>query len=334
MTGTIAPLPQGRPILVTGAAGFVAGHVLTALERTNLARPVVAVCRPRGKPAGPHDEAANCDIAEDGAVERLIDAYKPAGVIHLAAIAAPRAVNANRDHSWRVNFEATRRLAEALMQKAKGGRLVFAGSSEAYGESFNTHPLPINEVAPLQPRSAYGATKAAADSMLGQLAYDGLDVVRMRPFNHTGPGQSEAYVAPAFASQIAAIEAGNAEPVVKVGDLSAHRDFLDVRDVADAYVAALRSDSFQRGAAFNIASGTSRPMSDLLHTLLSHSVLDIAVERDPDRFHPSPVAEVSGDTQAISAALAWQPRISFEQMLVDVLDDWRGRAGCATTPSN
>jgi GDP-4-dehydro-6-deoxy-D-mannose reductase len=197
------------------------------------------------------------------------------------------------------------------------------GSNEEYG-----HPeegeLPFTEETPLRPVSPYAVSKVTQDLMGLQfhLAY-GIDVVRLRPFNHTGPGQSPRFVAPAFASQAARIEAGLQEPVVKVGNLSAARDFSDVRDIVRAYhLAATRGEP---GEVYNLASGQVHQISELLETLLSFTDADIRVEVDPARYHPVDVPVVYGSAEKFHKQTGWQPDISFEQTLRDTLDYWRSQ---------
>jgi len=162
----------------------------------------------------------------------------------------------------------------------------------------------------------------------------GLDVVLMRPFNHAGPGQGEGFVVSAFAAQIARIEAG-AEPVIRVGDLEAERDFVDVRDVCDAYALALTAP-LTPGTALNLASGRARRIGDVLEALLSMSRVAIRVETDPDRLRPSEVPCALGDATRARALLGWEPRIPFEDTLRDALEDWRARErnilSCSSSP--
>jgi GDP-4-dehydro-6-deoxy-D-mannose reductase len=172
----------------------------------------------------------------------------------------------------------------------------------------------------------YGASKAAADLALGALAIKGLRCVRFRPFNHTGPGQTEAFVIPAFAMQIARIEAGLSPPVMRVGDLQSQRDFLDVRDIADAYVRAVqRSDHIEPGLILNVASGIPRKISDVLQMLLAQTAMNIAVETDPVRARASGLSVVVGDATRARRALEWRPKYAFERTISDVMNDCRAR---------
>ena len=295
-----------KRILVTGAGGFV-GTVLTAKLR-GLEHAVVPF---------------SADLRDEAAIHKAVEAATPDAVIHLAAIAAPREASKAPEQAWRINLMGTFHLARAVLRHAPAARFVWAGSSEAYGATFNHTRGLVQETSALQPLSAYGATKAAADLMLGQLAREGLDLVRFRPFNHTGAGQSPLYVVPAFAQQIAAIEAGRQDPVVRVGNLEAKRDFLDVRDIADAYAEAATRDEVQAGEAYNLARGNPVQIRDLLDLLTGLSAVPIRVEIDRDRYVANDVAIASGDPEKARRAFGWQARIPIEETVKEVLEYWR-----------
>ncbi|WP_333835303.1 GDP-mannose 4,6-dehydratase, partial [Rubrimonas sp.] len=166
------------------------------------------------------------------------------------------------------------------------------------------------------------------DLLVGQFAEEGLDAIRFRPFNHTGPGQDERFVAPAFAAQIARIEAGKAPPAIRVGNLDAERDFLDVRDVVEAYASALLgARSIAPGTVINLASGAPRRIRDLLDALRARARAPVAVETDPTRLRPSDTPRTAGDAARARAMLDWAPRIPWETTLDDLLADWRARIG-------
>jgi GDP-4-dehydro-6-deoxy-D-mannose reductase len=230
--------------------------------------------------------------------------------------------------AWDVNFQGTMNLAYATMEFAPESRFIFAGSSEAYGASFiDVAKAPVKESAALKPMNVYGATKAAADVLVGQLAYDGLKSIRFRPFNHTGPGQTDAYVVSAFARQLAEISAGAKPPRISVGNLSAFRDFLDVRDVVRAYAdAALIEDASDRlGGVFNLSSGRSVQIQSILDMLIQLSGLKVEVEIDPQRLRGPEIAVAAGDNGAALKAFGWKPEIELSRTLGDVLDDWKIR---------
>ena len=187
----------------------------------------------------------------------------------------------------------------------------------------NRQDKPLTEDAAFDPESVYGATKAAADIMLGQMARDGLNTVRFRPFNHTAPGQQAGYVTSDFARQIARIELGLQEPAMRVGNLAPKRDFLDARDVVRAYLSAAISPSAKTGEAYNLSTGAPVAMRSLLEGLLAHASVDVTVEVSDELFAPSKVPVASGSPEKARRDLDWAPSIPLSQTLLDVLNAWR-----------
>ena len=303
-------------IIITGSQGFV-GKRLAEVITANAAKDVdlIEFLDP--------ETGTRPDIKDRPAIDRAIASAQPDCLIHLAAIAAPREAQKNPAEAWSVNVMGTFHLAQALLTHAPHARMIWSGSSEAYGQSFNSQSLPIRENVPLDPLTSYGATKAAADIMLRQMSRSGLDAVVFRPFNHTGPGQSTDYVVPAFASQIAQIEAGLKPPVIYVGNLSACRDFLDVSDVVDAYLGAARSPRSLAGGCYNISTGEPVRVETILEILLQAARIDISVQVDPARYVENPVPIASGDNSALRDAINWRPKTPLEQTLLAVLDEHR-----------
>ncbi len=296
-----------RRILVTGAAGFVGQHLLPALRQ---AFPNAVL------------NEARFDVTDGPAVRDGIADARPDAVVHLAAIAAPAQAREAPDAAWQVNLHGTLNLARAT---PPGCTLLFASSADAYGASFRPG-LPLDETAPLAPLNTYGATKAAADLALGAMAAEGLRVIRARPFNHTGPGQTEAFVVPAFARQVARIAAGLQPPVLRVGALDPQRDFLDVRDVCAAYAAALaHCERLPPGTILNIASGQPRAVGGILHALLEAAGVQAEIKPDAARLRPTDIPLAAGDAGLARRLLGWAPAIPWEQTLADVLADWRQR---------
>ena len=313
-----------RPILVTGGLGFVCNYVLKALIDAGIPGSRIVAMSQTPSPPSEYGRVYVQDLTEPHGLESMIMDVNPCAVIHLAAIAEPSEAVRNQGKAWKVNFDATRKLAEVMREHVPDARLVFAGSSESYGLSFNSEPRPIRENSALNPMNVYGATKAAADVCLGQMQHDGMDVVRFRAFNHTGPSQSPNYVVPAFAKQIADIEKGLQEPQLKVGNLDALRDFLDVRDVAAVYVAALFANRADLpNSAINISSGNPRPIRSIVDQLLAFSRTDISIEIDPDRLRPSEVPFAAGDNSLLKETLDWHPRYDFPNTVLDVLNGFR-----------
>ncbi len=199
-----------------------------------------------------------------------------------------------------------------------------------YGTSFRSG-VPLNEHAPLAPTNIYSATKAAADLALGAMAQDGLPVIRLRLFNHTGRGQSDVFALPAFARQIALIEAGEQEPVMRVGNLDARRDFLDVHDACTAYVACLQHAQLLPPATLlNIASGVPRRIGDVLDALLKRAGLQVEIRIDSARLRPSDTPLAIGDAALARSLLGWAPTISWDQTIAELLADARSQVRTAS----
>jgi GDP-4-dehydro-6-deoxy-D-mannose reductase len=210
-----------------------------------------------------------------------------------------------------------------LLALAPSCQLIFASSAEIYGASFRSGS-PLDETALLAPMNTYAASKAAADLALGAMVEQGLRVVRLRLFNHTGPGQAETFVAPAFARQIALIEAGRQPPVLHAGALNRLRDFVDVRDVCQAYVACLReAPRMAPGTIVNIASGAPRRIGDILDALLEMAGLRVKIVTDNALQRRSEIVSASGNAARAYQVLGWTPTVPWTQTLTDVLADWR-----------
>nr|WP_290667206.1 GDP-mannose 4,6-dehydratase [Ardenticatena sp.] len=263
------------------------------------------------------------DVTNFEHVQAVLDECHPARIYHLAAQSfVPR----SWEDPWGTlenNIRGQLTILEAARNLQLSARILVVGSNEAYGR-VRLEELPVAETTPFRPVSPYGVSKATQDLLGYQYwASYGLHVVRVRPFNHIGPRQSARFVAAAFASQLAEIEAGLRPPVLYVGNLDAKRDFSDVRDVVRAYHLVLEHG--EPGEAYNVGSGVARSIQSLLDTLLAFTTVDVRIERDPARMRPSDIPEVRADTRKIRAATGWAPSIPFEQSVRDVFDDWRQR---------
>jgi GDP-4-dehydro-6-deoxy-D-mannose reductase len=315
---------EPKRILVTGAGGFVGRHLLPALRRAIPSALLVAANR-----AASHETSVSAnrtillDLFDLDSVDQAIRTIQPDGLVHLAAQAEVPASFANSGMTWRTNLSGTLSLAESVMRHTPTCRFVLASTAEVYGLSFRASD-PLDESAAMAPTNPYAASKAAADLAIGEMALRGLDAVRLRAFNHTGPGQSTNFVIPAFARQIARIELGLQEPVLRVGALNRWRDFLDVRDICEGYVAALRIP-LAPGAIFNLASGTPRRIGDILEALIARAGVSPRIETEAERLRPTDVARVVGNSFAARVSLGWAPAIPWMQTLDDVLADWRRR---------
>jgi GDP-4-dehydro-6-deoxy-D-mannose reductase len=308
-------------ILVTGATGFVGGYLLNHLREVYPEAALVGTTRDQASFSQDGIDYHNIDLIEEQPTFELIAALRPQQIYHLAAQSF---VPQSFDDPWgtiEVNVRAQLNIIRGCLAVGIAPRILIASSAEVYGVVTS---VPIREDAPLRPASPYSVSKVTQD-MLGLQYFlsHQMPIIRARAFNHIGPGQSERFVAPAFALQIARIEAGQQEPVLKVGDLSDRRDFTDVRDIVRAYQLLLEYGV--PGEAYNIASGVARSIQSLLDTLLDFTDVRVEVKVDPDRLRPSKVPILQGDPTKLQRVSQWQPRLTFEQTLRDVLDDCRQR---------
>lgn len=302
-------------ILITGAEGFVGRHLRPALA--------AAFAGARITGGGLSGADVRLDITDRAATFAAFDQMQPDICVHLAGIAAVDIAGRDAARAWAVNRDGAVQVGEAILRHAPQCRLLFVSSGEVYGGSFRGHDS-LDETAPLDPLNVYAETKAAAEAALRGLAANGLRLLRARPFNHTGPGQSEAFVAPAFAGQIARIEAGSSPPVLLVGALTPERDFLDVRDVCAAYAACIaRFDDLPNDSAINIASGVGVKIGDLLDGLLAQARCEIKIKSDPARLRTVEIARAVGNANFARRALGWAPRIGLAETLDSVLDHAR-----------
>lgn len=308
-------------ILVTGAGGFVGGHLMLVLAQHYPHATLIG--------AGNAPGDTRLELTDFAAVDALVEQIRPDACVHLAAVAAIGDARSNPERAWQVNLHGTLALARAILTHAPACRLVFASSADLYGASFRAG-VPLDETAVLAPLNTYGSTKAAADLALGAFAAEGLRVVRVRPFNHTGAGQSTGFVVPAFARQIMRIEAGLQPPVLRVGDLTPKRDFLDVRDVCAAYALCLRPElELAPGQILNIASGRPVGIAEILETLRQIAGVDAKVQTDPNLLRPSDIPFAIGNAGLANRLLGWRPTIDWHTTLVDVITDWRHRIAAA-----
>jgi len=323
-------------VLITGARGFVGLHFAAAVARLLGGGAEIIATSKRGGEYQPFGHVLPFDVTDEAAAAALIAELKPTHVMNLAGIAAVMAAGRDPGAAWRVHLQGTLNLAQAILRVCPMCWLLNVGSGLVYGESANSgHP--VDEATLLAPTDEYGASKAAADLALGVLARRGLRCVRLRPFNHIGPGQSEDFVVTSLAMQVACIEAGLIPPVMSIGNLSAQRDFLDVRDVADAYARVVKeSERLASGLILNIASGVPRRISDILDVLIAQCSIEIAVRHDPGRMRPNDVPIIVGNSCRARKVLDWAPRYDFEQTLNDILSDCRrvAHARLAIDPHN
>ena len=316
-------------ILITGGAGFVGAHVTAALRRAYASAKITLVTRPEEFVGLSGVDVIICDLTDETAVERLVADVAPDLVVHLAGQASVAQASRLVEQTWRVNALATYFLGAAVARHAPSAVMFFASSATVYGASFLNGVL--SEDAPLQPLDVYTRSKVAAEYLLSDLFRLSGRLVIVRPVNHSGPGQrSNDFVLPSFAAQVAAIEGGRIEPRMKVGDLSRVRDFLDVRDVVDAY---LRLIAIARGlpetvSIFNVSSGKGYRIGGLLEKLRGPSRKDFDIEVDPDRMRPSAVdiSSVICDPSKLCSTTGWEPKIPIRDTIQALLDERRAES--------
>lgn len=309
----MTPSPR---ILITGITGWAGSH-LCGLARKKETQ-IFGFARRGASIPGVTTQPG--DITRPREVEQWVEKCAPGWIFHLAALVHGSGTH-TPEEQLRVNIEGTYHLLEAARKKAPGARVLVAGSSGIYGQPRNPG-APITEDAALQPRSVYAVSKAAQDMMAEQFFLQhGLHVVRARTFNQTGPREHEGLVCATLARQVARIEAGLQEPVLRVFNLSTHRDFCDVRDVATGYWAALEHGA--AGGAYNICSGRSLSIRQVVDILLSLSGTRITVhEIDPEPA-PGAILDQVGDASRLEACSGWRPLVSMEQSLGDLMAEWR-----------
>jgi GDP-4-dehydro-6-deoxy-D-mannose reductase len=307
--------------LVTGGSGFAGSHLIDRLAGRGR---VIAWRRSTTAPADPRVDWAAVDLLDARSVGDAVAHAAPDVIYHLAG--APQV-----DSSWQnvvphlaLNALGTHHLLSAVRRLARPCRVLVVSSAQIYQPGDD----PIAETAPLVPPSPYGLSKLAQDQLARHAASDeALDVVLARPFNHAGPRQEPAFALPGFARQIARIEAGLQEPVIRVGNLEARRDLTDVRDVVDAYLRIV--ESAPAGRPYNVCSGRAWRIGDLLDELLLLAKTPVTVESDAARLRPNDVPVIQGNAGRLRAELAWTPQIPIEQTISDTLDDWRRRIAAA-----
>ena len=293
-------------VLVTGAKGFVGVRLVRRLQDDGHVPIAVDI-----------DEM---DVTDRAAVRETIEAEAPEAIIHLAGISFVPDADKDPGLACRVNFSSAQNLLGCVEDAGRPIRILLVGSGEQYGPTAPGAP-PVAEDTPLEPGSVYALAKTAAD-LAGELAARrGQDVLRVRPFNHTGVGQRDVFVAPEFARQVAEIEAGR-RARMSVGNLASVRDLLHVDDVVDAYVRLL--DPRVPAAAYNVASGVGTRIGDLIEMLRARSTCPIEVDADPRKLGRPANARV-GDATRLREATGWKCTRSIEDVMGELLVHWRAR---------
>ena len=297
-----------KRLLVTGLDGFVGRHVEQAVKDSREKRFQLVV--PDGA----------IELTGPGTIEKAIRETRPECVLHLAAQSFIPASVKDPRATYEVNFLGTLNLLQALKACAFRGRVLYVSSADVYRVA-REEDLPVVESHPLQPRTPYGVSKAAAELLCYQWTQDqGFDIVMTRPFNHIGPGQAEHFVVPDFAKQVTEIRLGRREPVIKVGAIDATRDFTDVRDVVQAYLSLIERGV--TGEAYNVCSGREYSIREVLDELIRLAGIKCKVVEDQARLRAVERKRNRGSFDKLKKCTGWQPRIPLTESLRDVLAYW------------
>jgi GDP-4-dehydro-6-deoxy-D-mannose reductase len=261
------------------------------------------------------------DLYDRQFVLEVMDLTRPDQVYHLAAQAAPSLAWAKAEETLVTNIVCQLHILAASVELGIRPRILVVGSGDVYG-LVRSEELPITEECTFRPTNPYAVSKVAQE-MLGYQYYlsHSLPVVRVRPFNHVGPRQGLGFVVASLARQVAEAELGLTAPVIKVGNLEARRDFTDVRDVVRGYWLALEQGD--AGDVYNLGSGYSRSVSEVLDDLLALGQRPLRVEQDPERMRPSDVPDMVCDAGKFHRQTGWVPEIPWQRTIYDTLDYWR-----------
>jgi GDP-4-dehydro-6-deoxy-D-mannose reductase len=298
------------PIVITGATGFVGAHLTRRLQQVSPASPAPEI----------HGwSSRTVNLLDAAVVDDAIKRARPRQVYHLAGAShVGESWKRSTDH-LAIHVRGTHHLLEAVRRHAPECRVIIVSSGLVY----RPQTEPLTEESPIGPSSPYALSKIAEEQVAQHAAaLDGLHVIIARPFNHIGPGQSDRFAPPNFAKQIAEIEAG-AEPTITIGNLDTRRDFTDVRDVVNAYVAMMAHGA--DGRIYNVCSGVATPIRAILDELIGMARVAVQLETDSTRLRPNDVPYMAGSAARLTAETGWRPEISLHTTLADTLDDWRRR---------
>ena len=310
--------------LITGVAGFAGGHLARhLLDRDDK---VAGLRQPGdrrpGESSPPSDvEVHEADILDAPSVARIVSNFEPDAIFHLAAFSNPESSWTNARRALETNIIGSYNVLQAALETGLRPRVLLVGSVQQYG-LVPEGEQPIGEDRPQRPLTPYGVSKSAQEVLgLRFFLAEELPVFLVRSFNHTGPGQESTYVCSSFARQVAEIEAGRREPTIRVGNLSARRDFSDVRDIVRGY-----REILERGkpaAPYNICRGEAFSIEEILATLRDLAEAQVTVEVDAARYHAVDAPLLVGDNTKLRSEVGWKPEIELKQTLADLLSHWQ-----------
>ncbi len=313
--------------LITGIAGFAGSHLAELL--LNRRYEVSGIDYPGASLINLTSflnkvELYQIDLNNFPILKEAVSDCQPDLIFHLAAFSSVQDSWENRELTLRTNIIGTMNLIEAFRHLTHLPRILLVSSSQVYG-AVEEEKQPIAEETPLQPRSPYAVSKAALELLgLQYLHSENYPIYLVRPFNHTGPRQSDSFVCSSFARQISEIDGGLREPVLRVGDLSVRRDFSDVRDIVRGYLMVVEKGEV--GRVYNLCAGKAYSIRTVVEILLSLSSSKIKVQQDPSRLRVGEIPLCYGDHARVSREVGWEPTIPFAKTLADILSYWQDRA--------
>jgi GDP-4-dehydro-6-deoxy-D-mannose reductase len=316
---------MNKKVLITGATGFVGGHLIShllSLQKYEIYGTYRSDASLESSPLKDKIKFVKGDLSDREQFKKILSDVKPDYVFHLAAQAAIQESINNPLETLHNNIDSQLFLLEGLRElNMLDTKLMIVLSADVYGYVL-PEDLPIDENTPFRPGNPYAVSKIACDFLAYQYfrSYK-LPIVRVRTFTHIGPGQKTGFVTSDFAKQIAEIEKLKLEPVIRVGNLDAKRDFTDVRDIVKAY--ALLLEKGEAGEVYNIGSGKSHKISEVLEFFLSKAKVAIKSETDPNKLRPSDIPDFVADYSKMQKLTGWEPEITFEKSLEDILESWR-----------
>lgn len=308
--------------LIIGGAGFVGNYLIDHLAKD--CNWSVAVTKLENETIEQTDiEQYNLDILNKTAITNLLRTVKPDYIFHLAAQSSVALSWKNPALTIDVNIKGSINVLDAVRELDYKPRILLIGSGEEYGHIL-TCETPITESNHTRPGNVYAATKAC-QNMLGKIYADAyqMDIIMVRAFNHIGPKQASIFVVSDFCKQVAEIEKGLKEPVIRVGNLSAKRDFTDVRDVVRAYSMLIQKGT--SGETYNVGSGEAIAIEEILKLVLSHSTKNITVEVDPDKLRPIDIPIIEANIEKLHERTGWGRKIALSETIVDTLNYWRSK---------
>lgn len=314
---------MSKNVLIIGAAGFVGGYLMDYIHEEKADWKTYVTKMPKEGISEQDVIVKNLDITNPSEINDLLEEVRPDYIFHLAAQSSVALSWKNPQLTIDINIKGAVNLLESLRNLDYKPRVLMIGSGEEYGH-VKEEEIPIVEDNNTRPGNIYAVTKVC-QNMIGKLyasAY-GLEIMSTRSFNHTGPNQAPMFVVADFCKQVADIERGIQDPVIKVGNLSARRDFTDVRDVVRAY--ALLIEKGKAGETYNVGTGKAIEIRSILNKILTHTDQKIEVYVDPNKMRPVDVPIIEPDISKLYEATGWQPEISIDQTIEDTLNWYRSK---------